>query len=128
MIENNATEKERRVILIADDDEVMGYIMSSLLEKAGHQVTLVTDGKKAIEVLGARADIELVITDLQMPGALGTEVLMMLKDTSHKAEAWLTSGGISKDTIQDAKDLGATQTFDKRKVVSFFKEQGLIPS
>jgi DNA-binding NtrC family response regulator len=61
-------------ILVADDDEIPRDIVSSILYKEGYSVVSATNGLEAINILRLE-DINLVITDLRMPGADGLDVL-----------------------------------------------------
>src|SRR5690606_17380591 len=61
-------------ILVAEDLPANRTVMKRLLEKAGHQVTLVEDGEQALDCL-AEADFDLAIVDLHMPGLSGIDVI-----------------------------------------------------
>jgi two-component system, NtrC family, response regulator AtoC len=67
-------EKKDFKILVADDDEIARDVISSLLSKEEYPVVTARDGLEAIRVLRLES-INLVITDLRMPGADGIEVL-----------------------------------------------------
>jgi DNA-binding NtrC family response regulator len=59
-------------ILVADDEQNLRRVLAALLRRDGHEVVQATNGQEAIERL---ADVDVVITDLRMPGADGMEVL-----------------------------------------------------
>jgi DNA-binding NtrC family response regulator len=61
-------------ILVVDDDEIVREVIISLLSSEGYAVRSAKDGLDAIEILN-KENINLVITDLRMPGADGIEVL-----------------------------------------------------
>ncbi len=61
-------------VLIAEDNPALAAVLEFNLAQAGADVTWVTDGPSAIEQLH-RVRFDLVITDYQMPGATGVEVL-----------------------------------------------------
>jgi DNA-binding NtrC family response regulator len=61
-------------ILVVDDDEIVREVIISLLQGEGYSVLAARDGLDAIKLLKTE-DINLVITDLRMPGADGLEVL-----------------------------------------------------
>src|SRR5258707_15236132 len=61
-------------ILVADDDDEMQTTVRDALESAGHEVEGVSNGPAAL----ARLDpggFDALVTDLQMPGLTGIEVL-----------------------------------------------------
>jgi Nif-specific regulatory protein len=59
-------------ILVADDELNLRRVLVALLRRDGHEVVQAAHGNEAIERL---ADVDVVITDLRMPGADGMEVL-----------------------------------------------------
>lgn len=59
-------KSHRYSILVAEDDEVNRLIISRILEKAGHAVCLVTNGREALEKFESQT-FDLVLMDIQMP-------------------------------------------------------------
>jgi two-component system response regulator AtoC len=59
-------------ILVADDEQNLRRVLVAMLRRDGHDVVQAASGVEAIEQL---ADVDVVITDLRMPGADGMEVL-----------------------------------------------------
>ncbi|OYU90786.1 MAG: hypothetical protein CFE29_08145 [Bradyrhizobiaceae bacterium PARB1] len=61
-------------ILVVDDDDNNRFVLSGLLDMMGHRVTEATDGMQAL-VLLAQQQIDVVLTDLQMPDMDGIELV-----------------------------------------------------
>src|SRR5262245_53772877 len=59
-------------ILVADDEQNLRRVLTALLRREGHEVVQAASGAEAIERL---SDVDVVITDLRMPGADGMDVL-----------------------------------------------------
>src|SRR5215213_5049183 len=59
-------------ILVADDEQNLRRVLTALLRRDGHDVVQAASGLEAIDHLG---QVDVVITDLRMPGADGMEVL-----------------------------------------------------
>lgn len=68
-----------RHILIADDEEHLGFMIKFKLEKSGFQVEWKTNGREALEAMQASPP-GLAILDVMMPGMTGFEVLEAMKD------------------------------------------------
>ena len=63
---------KRRTILIAEDNAINQKVIERMVQKLGHQVNLVTNGKEAIEALSSD-DYGLIFMDCQMPEMDGFE-------------------------------------------------------
>jgi CheY-like chemotaxis protein len=65
-------------ILLADDNEMLRAAIRGLLERLGHSVDVVTNGREAVES-AARGDFDLVLLDVQMPVMGGLEAARSLR-------------------------------------------------
>lgn len=95
-------------IIVADDEEHIGYLVKFQMEKAGFEVDWKLDGRSALDAI--RADLpDLVILDVIMPGLTGFEVLQQLKSdpsTEHIPVILLSALGNEEDLVK-AFELGA---------------------
>lgn len=65
-------------ILVADDNAPSRDMLSEILRRDGHQVSVAADGLEALTMIEHR-DFDLVLLDFLMPGMNGFEVLQRLK-------------------------------------------------
>jgi putative two-component system response regulator len=65
-------------VLVCDDEEINRALLERLLKKQGYDVVPVTSGAEAIATLRVR-HVDLVLLDVQMPGANGFEICARLK-------------------------------------------------
>ena len=65
-------------ILVADDDPVLLEIVAKVLEEPGYTVLTASDGYEAVRVLADR-HVDLLITDVRMPGLSGFELAQQAK-------------------------------------------------
>ena len=63
-----------KTILIVDDSQMVTKVLSFKIGKAGYNVLSAIDGRKALEFFDGR-EIDLVITDLNMPNMNGLEFI-----------------------------------------------------
>jgi CheY-like chemotaxis protein len=61
-------------VLVVEDDEATGYILSKQLGPTGAIVTTVGDATQALDVLRSRA-VDVLVVDLLLPGMNGLELL-----------------------------------------------------
>ena len=69
---------EPRRILLAEDVEMNQLLAVALLERAGHVVTVVDNGAKAVEAVQA-AEYDIVLMDVQMPVKDGIEATVDIR-------------------------------------------------
>lgn len=65
-------------LLIVDDEPNYLIILSELLEEEGFEVLTADNGEKALKII-QRTDLDLVLTDMQMPGMNGMDLLKKAK-------------------------------------------------
>ena len=65
-------------ILIIDDDDILREILALTLQRVGHDVLQAGDGRLAADIIEA-TPVDLVITDIIMPGQEGIETIQQLK-------------------------------------------------
>jgi two-component system response regulator CpxR len=95
--------RPKRTILCVDDNEQALSIRKVMLETRGYRVLACTNGHHALEVF-KQGGVDLVLSDLQMPGLDGAELVEKIKDISAATPAILFSGKIrfyEKDTRAD---------------------------
>lgn len=64
----------RSKIVVADDEIGIRLLIAEVLEEAGFEVLEAWDGTEAVRLIKATPDVDLVITDINMPGLDGFAV------------------------------------------------------
>lgn len=84
-------------ILCAEDDPEWGHLLVRLLTQAGHSVQHAADGSAAWDVLLESLDhIDLIITDNQMPGFTGLELVQLIRQTTYSNGLIVHCGALSE--------------------------------
>lgn len=94
-------------ILYVDDDESIGYLMRRTLERAGYRVTCSVDAREAVRMFrdGNGHGVDVVVTDLAMPGMNGFDLVVALRSISD-VPVLMTSGYTREEDQQRAAQLG----------------------
>jgi two-component system, OmpR family, response regulator CpxR len=95
--------KPKKTILCVDDNEQALSIRKILLETRGYRVVAVNNGDVALEVF-RRGGIDLLLTDLLMPGLDGSRLIEEIKMMSPQTPAILISGRVKvyeRETLAD---------------------------
>ncbi|HEY1553516.1 MAG TPA: sigma-54 dependent transcriptional regulator [Kofleriaceae bacterium] len=88
-------------ILVADDEQNLRRVLAAMLRREGHDVVQAASGLEAIERL---AEVDVVITDLRMPGADGMEVLRTAsKNHPHVPVIMITAYGSVGQAVEAIK-------------------------
>jgi two-component system response regulator CpxR len=85
--------KPKRTILCVDDNEQSLSIRKVMLETRGYRVLAYSDAQLALNRF-TQGGIDLVLTDLVMPGIDGSKLIQGVKDFSPETPAILLSGKI----------------------------------
>lgn len=102
-------------ILIVDDDVQVRKLLQSLLDRAGYDVVVATDGKEGLDAY-RQTPVDLIITDLIMPEKEGIEMILELRQESPGVKIIAISGGARmapENYLRMAVSLGACRTFSK---------------
>ena len=75
-----------------DDDGLVLANVSAMLEDLGHRVIAVSSGAKAIEVIEARPEIDILITDQAMPVMTGLQLIDAIRARRPRLPVILATG------------------------------------
>ncbi|MBI3780316.1 MAG: PAS domain S-box protein [candidate division NC10 bacterium] len=105
--------RDKRLILVVDDDEALAGSVRDALEAAGYQVDSVGDGATALErVASLRPD--LVLLDLELPRLDGLAVLRQLRtDANTQAIPVLVMTGVEVERGTEVLSAGANEFLTK---------------
>lgn len=95
--------KPKRTILCVDDNEQSLSIRKVMLETRGYRVLAYSDAQQALERF-QQGGVDLVLTDLIMPGIDGSKLIEGVKGVSPETPAILLSGKVKiyeRDTGAD---------------------------
>ncbi len=93
-------------ILIIDDEKNIREGLGSALELDGYNIRLAENGEQGLKFI-EKGDIDLVITDLRMPGMSGEQVIAKVKGESPAIPVIVLTGHGSIDSAVDAMKNGA---------------------
>lgn len=102
-------------VLIVDDSATLLQVLYRTLQKAGYRVTKAKDGREAIERLEQNSEIQLIISDWEMPNINGLEFLVYCRQEMLLNEVpFILLTTRNSDSDRDlANNLGATAYFTK---------------
>jgi two-component system, NtrC family, response regulator HydG len=93
-------------ILVVDDKEMMRDSVATTLSRKGHTVVTASGGRDALERI-ARRSFDAVITDLQMPGMDGLELIDEIRQRDEQLPVIFMTAYGTIETAVEAMKLGA---------------------
>jgi two-component system, NtrC family, response regulator AtoC len=100
------------LILVAEDDDLTRELLVNVLHREGHRVTQATSGAEALQAL-SKTKFELVLSDIQMTGATGMDVLAQVSRSSPETPVILITAFAQPDAAMDAIAQGAADYLAK---------------
>ena len=100
-------------ILVVDDELSMREVLEIFLSTDGHEVLTAADGAKAIALLTEEDNLDLVITDLRMPGAHGMVVLERCRELHPNTPVVVMTAFASGEDAERCREAGATSYVPK---------------
>ncbi len=91
-------------ILIIDDDSSVREMLTRALEEEGFEILVASDGEQGIDIFRDDGDIDLVLTDLKMPGMSGIDVLDQVREIDPLTEVVVLTGfGVDEIALEAMK-------------------------
>jgi CheY-like chemotaxis protein len=114
-----AADPATKKILIVDDDDGIREFIDMCVIKAGFKTVTAVDGRDALAQLGSHA-VDLVVTDLMMPGIGGYEFLRALQAEVGRVPVFV----VTASTLDDST---VSMIRQEANVVEFFKKPLKVP-
>jgi DNA-binding NtrC family response regulator len=109
-----------KTILLVDDDASLRRVLAHHLSEAGYHVLTAANGKEGLDVFTEK-QVEMVITDIQMPELSGLELLRRISVMSPDVVVLVITAYGSIETAVEAMKLGAydyiTKPFNREELL-----------
>lgn len=91
-----------KIILLADDEPMLGDLLSELLETNGYSVIKVTSGNEVLRVLTEEIKVDIAVIDYNMPGMSGLDTIAEIRKLNLNIPIILSSGSM---WVEDESEL-----------------------
>ena len=109
----------RRILCIDDDPDAL-RVLSEYLALEGYEVLAAPDGASGIQML-AQEEVQLVITDLNMPGLTGMDVIEIVHKNYPRLQIMVVTGYGTIETVLEALHKGAVDYLVKPYLLEILK-------
>ena len=122
-----------RTILFVEDSAFFRNMLTPVLRSAGYAVTTVGGAQDALDVLNGGDQVDMIVTDLEMPGMSGFELAEAVRKDKRTANLPIIalSALTSPDSIERGRQVGFHDyiaKFDRPGLLAALKEQAAMMS
>lgn len=135
-LEIEEAEEQKYTALCADDSRSMRNLVLRSLERGGFEVTAYSNGQElwdALEILSAKVKesgrpvtdfIQLVVSDIEMPGMDGHAVTRKIKSDPYLngLTVYLFSSLITEELLHKGESVGADRQYSKPQIATLVKQ------
>lgn len=112
------------LVLVVEDEFLIRMNTVEMVEEAGYAALEATNADEALGILERRGDVQIVFTDINMPGSMnGVELAEIIADNWPQIRVVLTSGRlILRDEDLPANDRFILKPFDTGQIASVLRD------
>ena len=93
-LELSKQKESDKIIMLADDEEMLSELLAEMLESSGYYVIKVKSGEEVITVLTEELKVDLLIIDYNMPNMNGLECIGKIRSLNFNLPVILSSGSL----------------------------------
>jgi len=105
MLEKIEKLKKLKLLFVEDETDLVD-IITDTLEKLGANFLSAKNGKEALDLIDSNSDIDIIVTDINMPVMNGIKMIEELQRRGNKTPIVIMSAHTEMDFINKAKELG----------------------
>jgi CheY-like chemotaxis protein len=110
---NTAASPRVRAILVVEDEVLIRLVLADTLRDAGYAVVEAANGDEALAVLTSSTPIDVVLTDVNMPGSLdGVGLGRYVRSTRPGLKVIIVSGRTAPTATVDAADAFLSKPYE----------------
>lgn len=106
-------ERKVPLVLVVDDEDVIRELLRRRLTAEGYRIETAEDGEEAVAIINRGEFVNLVVTDVKMPGLDGMEVLKRARAKSADTQVIIMTAYASTETAIEAVRQGAYDYIQK---------------
>jgi signal transduction histidine kinase len=110
---NRIVSSKEKIILLADDEEMLRDLLSDLLESKGYSVIRVSSSLETLRILTEEIKVDLVIIDYNMPQMNGIECAQKIREFKFNMPIILSTGSLNVEENFDPDKTGINRLLSK---------------
>ena len=115
--------RDKKSILIVDDDELLTGYLQTYLREEGHVVSCCHNGMDALELLKVRS-FDIIVTDYHMPRMTGAEFTEQVRNRMvDSLIVGYSARGMKNDFVKAGADFFLLKPFELSELLSLIKHR-----
>jgi CheY-like chemotaxis protein len=103
----NGSGKASATVLVVEDDEMVRDYAQAVLETLGYEACVAGDGPSALRILDERGEIDLLLTDIGLPGMSGPALAAEARRRRPHLRVIFASGSVDSEGRTDSLEPGS---------------------
>jgi CheY-like chemotaxis protein len=97
---HSSTPRKASILLVEDQEEIR-LLLAQSLEECGHEVATSCTAREAIEMLGQSARVDVLVTDITLPGGMtGLDLVRQVRTQIPDLKILTISGNVTEEAIR----------------------------
>jgi len=117
--------KKIKILFVEDEPDLLN-IISDTLNKLGANFLTANNGKEGLEILEKNSDIDLIVTDINMPVMNGLDMISEIRKKGNNVTSIIMSAHSEPEYLKRAKELNISdyilKPFDFLKFINLVGE------
>ena len=105
-VSSKSEQYEKRIILVAEDEESNFQLVQTVLKKRHHYVVIRAHNGIEAVTLNEEEKPDLILMDIRMPDMNGLDATRIIKEVSHETPVVAVSAYAFQENIREAKAAG----------------------
>ncbi|MBD3306757.1 response regulator [candidate division KSB3 bacterium] len=105
--------EEKHVILVVDDEESSRESVERMLREEHYTVLCAENGEQALQLLHQHPHVDLILTDMRMPGMSGLDLLKKVRTIHENIRVIIVTGFGEIESYIEAMSSGAVEYVSK---------------
>ena len=102
-VPSESGEDPEHTIMIVEDELLLRLYLANQLHSAGFEIIEVQSGDEAVKILATNIDVDLILTDIRMPGQVdGLGLVSFVKRQERRIKVILLSAYVEADSDSPA--------------------------
>lgn len=106
-------DNRKASLLIVEDEEGARKAVARILESMGYDVAEASDAKEALDIIKEKPAVDILITDLSLPGMSGWQLSRAAAEINPKIKVAILTGWDVKEDDERIAEYGVSEVLSK---------------